>query len=83
MLVYIDFEKYFNDGGKAWWSANDVLLPEGFPKGHPMGYGIPPKYLLRIADAYTGEDIVSLPTPKVYEGSIQGGTKVATTTGLE
>ena len=79
MLVYVDVEQFFLDGGKAWWSENNVLLTEGFPGTGGYGPGLPPKYILRIVDATTGDEVVPLPTPEIRGGGIRGGTKVAQT----
>jgi len=76
-VIRIDTNRYYRDGGKCWWSVNDVLLTEGmWENGRDIG--IPPQYLLGAFNRSTGEEIHPLLTPDTdQQGRVPGAKIVA------
>ena len=71
-VVKVDLKQFMRDGGRVFWSVNDVFLTEGFADGR-----IPPKYFRGIFDLYTGENLNPLDAPEADEdGDLPGAEKV-------
>jgi hypothetical protein len=42
VVIRINTNRYYRDGGKCWWSVNDVLLTEGMWENHWYSAAVPP-----------------------------------------